>query len=126
MVDGARAFCPGCGHALVEEKKRKITSGFESVDHTVQMGNTMYNQMLSDMGLNISKQPKKTVATVAPAAAPTQPAVRPAENAQQVKTTSRTPNYLMWIIIGAAVVLFLALIVVFVAALMVYWFSGRA
>ena len=55
MVDEAKAFCPGCGNAFVEEEKRQKKSDFEQQDNTVQLGNTMYNQMLADMGLNISK-----------------------------------------------------------------------
>ena len=55
MVDEAKAFCPGCGHAFVEEEKRQKDSEFERLDNTVQLGQTMYNQMLSDMGLNTAK-----------------------------------------------------------------------
>ena len=70
MVDDAKAFCPGCGNAFVEEKKRTSVSEFEQLDHTVRLGDTMYNQMLSDMGLNVSKQPnragKNTDAVVTP------------------------------------------------------------
>lgn len=54
MVDEAKAFCPGCGHAFVEEEKRQEASKFEKLDHTVEFGKTMYNQMLTDMGLNLS------------------------------------------------------------------------
>lgn len=54
MVDEAKAFCPGCGNAFVEEEKREQASQFDRLDNTVQLGHTMYNQMLSDMGLNIS------------------------------------------------------------------------
>lgn len=56
LVDEAKAFCPGCGNAFVEEQKREERSGFEQADNTVQIGQSMYNQMLSDMGLNISKR----------------------------------------------------------------------
>jgi len=54
MVDEAKAFCPGCGNALVEEEGPKTTA-FQKLDHTVQFGQTMYTQMLEDMGLNISE-----------------------------------------------------------------------
>ena len=47
-VDEAKAFCPACGNAFVEEERRSITTNFEEMDMTVQLGNTMYNQMLSD------------------------------------------------------------------------------
>src|SRR3954453_3997579 len=58
MVAEAKAFCPACGKAFVEEKKRQEESKFEKLDHTVQFGQTMYNQMLEDMGLDISSLPK--------------------------------------------------------------------
>jgi len=62
-VDEAKAFCPACGNALVEEQTRETASNFESMDNTVQFGQTMYNQMLADMGLDISK-PKVAEAKV--------------------------------------------------------------
>lgn len=120
MVDEARAFCPACGHAFVEEEKRQTKTDFESVDHTMQMGQTMYNQMLSDMGLNISKSPnppEKRAEVVAPVAA-----AAPVEPAQPPKTT----NYLKWIIIIGACVLFLAFLVIVAAGVLLYWLSGRA
>ena len=55
-VDEAKAFCPGCGNAFVEEKTRTSVSDFDLSDNTVRLGDTMYNQMLSDMGLSISRQ----------------------------------------------------------------------
>lgn len=61
MVDEAKAFCPECGNALIEEKQREEESVYESMDGTMQFGQTMYNQMLSDMGLNISAAPDKKV-----------------------------------------------------------------
>ena len=59
MVDEAKAFCPECGNVLVAEKQREEESAYESMDGTMQFGQTMYNQMLSDMGLNISAAPDK-------------------------------------------------------------------
>jgi len=122
MVDEARAFCPACGHAFVDEEKRQTKTEFESVDHTMQMGQTMYNQMLSDMGLNISKQPPKAppekraeVVTPVAVAAPARPADPP-----------KTTNYLKWIIIIGACALFLAFLVIIAAGVLLYWLSGRA
>jgi len=57
MVDEAKAFCPACGNAFVEEEKRQEASNFDKVERTVQFGATMYNQMLEDMGLDISSLP---------------------------------------------------------------------
>jgi hypothetical protein len=133
MVPAAKAFCPGCGEPFVEEQKRTTTSEFESVDHTQRMGQTMYNQMLSDMGLNISKQPnapgkpEKQVSVIAPAAAltpsvPTQP-IKAAPAAPPPTTSSN--NYLKWIIIAVAGLILLGAIVVIVAAVLVFWLSGR-
>lgn len=72
MVDEAKAFCPGCGHSFVVEAKRESVSNFESFDGTVQLSDTMFNQMLTDMGLNISNAPnpvEKRVEVIAPATA---------------------------------------------------------
>ena len=71
MVDEAKAFCPACGNAFVEEEQRQEKSKFEKMDNTVQFGQTMYNQMLSEMGLNIAKPPpaEKRIEVIAPAAA---------------------------------------------------------
>jgi hypothetical protein len=54
LVDEAKAFCPGCGNAFVQEQVREETS-FEKMDNTLEFGQTMYNQMLSDMGLSVDK-----------------------------------------------------------------------
>ena len=76
MVDEAKAFCPGCGHSFVDEKQRETVSDFDQSKRTVQLGETMFNQMLSEMGLNISKPPntddKRTevVAPLAPSGGP--------------------------------------------------------
>ncbi len=58
MVSAAKAFCPACGHAFVEEESREGASEFQQLDHTMQVGKTMYNQMLSEMGLNIAAKPE--------------------------------------------------------------------
>jgi hypothetical protein len=71
-VEEAKAFCPGCGEAFVEEKKRSSVSDFDLSEHTVRLGDTMYNQMLSDMGLSISKQPNREQASLSPLAKSTQ------------------------------------------------------
>jgi hypothetical protein len=123
-VDEAKAFCPACGDAFVEEERRKEESAFEQMDSTVQMGKTMYGQMLTDMGLNISKAPdvtpppEKRVAVVAPIATP-------AANVTPVEQTQTAPparkSYVMWIVIGAAALIVgLAILVVIVAAGFVY------
>ena len=135
MVDEAKAFCPSCGHAFVEEQKREEPSVFESMDGTMQLGNTMYNQMLSDMGLNISAAPNKPAATVQPVAQRAiQPAVQPAVQqiiqpaVQQVIPPAAEParpsasNTTKWLIMGGvAVLLLFILLVVVVLAAFVIW-----
>lgn len=118
MVDEAKAFCPACGNAFVDEERRSISTNFEEMDSTVQLGQTMYNQMLSDMGLNISKSPQpdphhvEVLAPQAPAANPTPPPIRDG---------SPKSGTLKWILIGAAIAILLALIVVVAAVAIVYW-----
>jgi uncharacterized integral membrane protein len=130
-VDEAKAFCPACGNSFVEEERRSITTNFEEMDMTVQLGQTMYNQMLSDMGLNVSKTydaqdniveiaaavaPVAPVMPVSPAAAPT---ARPGEPA-------KSNNKMIWIIIGViAALILLAIVVVIVAAGVVFYLTPR-
>jgi len=112
MVDEAKAFCPGCGHAFVEEQKRQKASEFEKQDNTVQLGQTMYNQMLSDLGLNLSKSgaPEKRIEVIAPvvaepAAKSVQPAAIPVQEAPTTASSARPnevkkPGRAKWIILG--------------------------
>ena len=90
--DEAKAFCPGCGKAFVEEAKRETKSEFEQQDSTVELGKTMYNQMLADMGLDLSKKPKpaeKRVEVIAPVAASSK-AKAPAR-AQKPEVAKKSP-----------------------------------
>ena len=127
MVDEAKAFCPACGNAFVEEEQRAVPSNFEAMDSTVQFGQTMYNQMLSDMGLNVAKPasaPEKRIEVIVPvaAAAAPAPAVKPV-----VKPTvapAKASGYMKWIILGAVIVA-MGVIVVLVAAVALYWFWLR-
>ena len=66
MVSVTKAFCPACGHALVEEETRAESTEFQQFDGTMQVGHTMYNQMLSEMGLNISAASEQVTETVKP------------------------------------------------------------
>lgn len=74
MVSVTKAFCPACGNALVEEETRSDTSEFQNLDGTMQMGQTMYNQMLSEMGLNISATPEQLNEAVKPVVSEIPPA----------------------------------------------------
>jgi len=143
-VDSARAFCPSCGNPFVAEEQREQKSNYERMDHTLQMGQTMYGQMLSDMGLNISKpQGEKRVETIAPAAAPAgqrqenaaprpprQETLKPVASApQQVATPTPPPvserkGYLIWGLIAAGLLL-LAVAAVIVIAVVFYLYLPR-
>jgi len=118
MVDEAKAFCPGCGNAFVDEKLRGKQTDFEAMGHTVQLGQTMYNQMLTDMGLNISKTPDPVKATLEPVAAPaSQPAAKGAE-----KPAKKGVN--KWVVIGIilALLVFLGILVVVAAAVVIFYY----
>jgi len=127
MADEVKAFCPACGNAFVEEEKRQAASKFEKLDSTVQFGQTMYNQMLEDMGLDISSLPKPAkksaeVITVVPEAeakgnrpGSEQTVARPAPK------TARSSNTKWYILIALAVVFLLplALVVTVLVALQI-------
>ena len=108
MVDEAKAFCPGCGNAFVEEKTRTSVSDFDMSDSTVRLGDTMYNQMLADMGLSVSKQPnreEKRIEPILPAASPT--VVSKPEQRQESSVTQpvdRGPIVITIVVIAFAVV----------------------
>ncbi len=131
MVDEAKAFCPACGNAFVEEERRSVTTNFEEMDMTVQLGQTMYNQMLSDMGLNVSKAPdvqEKVVEVAAAApAVPLQPIApaAPVPTAQSVP--SKSSNKWIWIMVGViAAFILLGIVIVVVAAGVAFYLSPRA
>lgn len=149
-VDAAKAFCPGCGNAFVEEKAREKASEFESHDSTVQMGQTMYNQMLSDMGLNISKaapkpaaEPKKSEVVVpltsaapppvSPAAPPLvsvelKPAAPPPAASQAAKPAEKPKtgsNTWIWIAVAAGVLVLLIAALIIAAGVGFYIYSAR-
>lgn len=128
-VDEAKAFCPACGNAFVEEQQRSVSTNFEEMDMTVQLGQTMYNQMLSDMGLNVSKAPdmQEKVVEIA-AAAP----VAPVAKAAPIPPTpspapAKSDNKWIWIIVGViAAFILLGIVVVVVAAGVIIYLSPRA
>lgn len=124
-VDEAKAFCPECGNAFVEEKKRTSVSDFDQSNTTVQLGQTMFNKMLSDMGLSVSKDPslreKGRVEVIAPVVQPAASESR--EPKKAVPPPTRSGNR-KWIIVGvaAAVILFvLAALLVVVVAFILYF-----
>ena len=127
MVDEAKAFCPGCSHAFVIEEKRTQASNFDTADSTVQLGQTMYNQMLSDMGLNISKASapaEKRVEVIAPVATQVKPPA--AKPPVELKPPVKSSGNKKWVIAAVVVVALLFLLAIAIAALvLVYWFQFR-
>lgn len=129
MVDEAKAFCPGCGAALVEEEERQQKSQFEQLDNTVQFGQTMYNQMLSDMGLNLSATPppaEKRVEVIAPAApaAAAKPA-KAAPVAEKPKAAPvKAPSNKKWYILGALLVIVIVVLTLAATALLYALWTG--
>ena len=119
QVDEAKAFCPGCGNAFVEEEKRTTVTEFEGSEKTVQLGQTMYNQLLSDMGLSIGKPPGKAepkVEVIRP-----EPAVKPVE----AEPPKAEPAYVKWLIIAAVVVFGLAVLIILAAIAIIFYLSPR-
>ena len=125
MVDEAKAFCPECGNVLVEEKQREEESAYESMDGTMQFGQTMYNQMLSEMGLNISAAPDKKIDEPQPVelqiSEPAgKPPVQPVHQVLQPLETGVTPvaqkqkprGLNKWVIIGVAGLVLLVILLV--------------
>jgi RNA polymerase subunit RPABC4/transcription elongation factor Spt4 len=117
-VDEAKAFCPACGNAFVEEQTRKEVSVFDTMDSTVQLGQTMYNQMLSDMGLNTSaapNPPEKRVEMITPLTPEAKPAAK-------IAVEPKPANYRKWLIWGAIAIalLFLVLIALGIAGYIFY------
>lgn len=120
MVDEAKAFCPGCGNAFVTEEKRSEASKFEKMGGTVQFGQTVYNQMLEDMGLNIAGSPnpaEKRVEVITPVRTETVLPIKPEVKAavptpkkkpvERPKKTAAASNTKWYILIGLAVVFLL-------------------
>jgi uncharacterized membrane protein YvbJ len=132
LVDEAKAFCPACGNAFVDEEQRQDTSAFEKMDNTVQMGKTMYGQMLSDMGLNISKAPdapppppEKRVEVIAPLTTNATPAANVTPPPEQQAAPPAKKSYLVWIIVGAIVLIFLLILLISIAGVIFYYYGNR-
>jgi len=131
-VDEAKAFCPACGYAFVEEETRTDTSAYEQMDHTVQMGQTMYNNMLSDMGLKKAEvpAPEKRVEELRPVvvqpAQPLQP-VAGTQGQAPPQTAEKKSSKKIWIttVVVALALLLIFAIAVIVVGLYLYFRSGR-
>lgn len=126
MVDEAKAFCPGCGNAFVQEEKRQEASEFEKLGGTMQVGQTMYNQMLEDMGLNISGAPQtaeKRTEVITPINTEPAPHTKAAEtitvspatgSVAKPKQESAKSNTKFYILMGAGVAVLLLIALAFV------------
>lgn len=117
MVDEAKAFCPACGNAFVEEEKRQKASEFESAESTIQLARTDFNKMLSEMGLDISKPPdvpEKRVEIIAPIAPSAKPPEKPPVKEAPVDKTKR-------LIVGGVVIIIVYFIVVMAAVIAYIW-----
>jgi len=99
IVDAAKAFCPACGDSLVTEEIRESESEFDASVRTVQFGSAVYNQLLSEMGLNISEPPNKPAQNPEPLA---QAASLPEHHIVPPDATPRSRR--KWIIAGVAFV----------------------
>jgi hypothetical protein len=126
MVDEAKAFCPGCGNAFVEEERREA-SDFEKMDSTVQLGQTMYNQMLSDMGLNISKSApprEKRIEIIEPVASAPSIKVQPPKPEPAPGPKKGMSSKTKWVVLAAAILL-IGFFILIVAATILYIFWPR-
>ena len=133
MVDEAKAFCPGCGNAFVEEEKPKTTA-FQKLDNTVQFGQTMYNQMLEDMGLNISDAPnllEKRVEVIAPIN--TEITVPPintnasaqAQTPEKITDKAKSASNVIWYVLGVVAIIILFPVALASAILLILDISSR-
>lgn len=131
MADEAKAFCPACGNPFVAEEQRTEASKFDSLDGTMQLGNTMFNMMLSDMGLNTKEraglsqqQQVEVLKPVAPAPAPKpvapKPAAAPAPAAVPQPAVKKSGSNNTWFIIGGIVIAVLLLLIFLAIAFVVY------
>jgi hypothetical protein len=116
-VDSAKAFCPGCGHAFEGEQSPQHISGFDKMDSTVQMGQTMYNQMLSEMQLDISKvRAVKNSVDLQPAAV----APPRQEGSASKPAPASAGSRILWLILGA-----MTLIILIGIALLIIVYRAR-
>jgi hypothetical protein len=111
MVDEAKAFCPGCGNSFVIESKREVRSNFDSFEGTINLGDTMFNKMLSDMGLNISKEAPPQPAEKRPEVISLQPAAPPTP----APVASQPASNAKWFILGGVVLILIFLLILAVA-----------
>ena len=139
MVPEAKAFCPACGYAFVDEERRREKSKFDKMESTVQLGQTMFGNMLSDLGLNIAKTPatpEKRVEVIAPAAEAAKPSETAKPSAESPKPSAPptkaarsdseakpAPAGNRWVAIGGVLAIVIWLLILIVA--FVIWYMPR-
>ena len=127
MVDEAKAFCPGCGNSIVDEKQRTSVSDYDQSKRTVQLGATMFNQMLSEMGLDISKPPDggekntEVVTPIVPTATIKEPKQRERQAAPDHSAQQSSPKWIRTAIIVLAVIALIILVMLAVAAALFFY-----
>jgi hypothetical protein len=120
LVDEAKAFCPGCGNAFVEEEGREATR-FDEMGSTAQIGQTMYNQMLSDMGLSVDKLVSDDGEPIRPPEL-IDASREPTENKNEIEKTSSTAS--KWAT-PLVFILGICLIALLVIAIILFFVSPR-
>lgn len=103
-VPGAKAFCPECGSAMVDEETRTHTSEHETYDSTMHLSKSSYNLMLADMDLNISDAPNLTAERINLSKELKLYAIGEPEKA------SKPPGIPRWLIAAGIAVVFLLLV----------------
>lgn len=83
-VAESKAFCPGCGAAMDEEA---TTAASDNFDGTMQFGQTMYDRLISDMGLDLGAKPVAEMGSTPP----TDAAEKATEAARQPLPPLRQP-----------------------------------
>lgn len=95
QADEAKAFCPECGNPFVTEEKREEVSDFDKYAGTVNVSKTMYQLMLSEMDLDISRPkestPPKQTEPIRPTTAVTNPIPPPPVPANPVSPENKPP-----------------------------------
>jgi hypothetical protein len=121
IVDEVKAFCPGCGNAFVDEKERTTKTDFDLSANTIRLGDSMYNKMLSDMGLSISKQPNREPGVESVPAVSGGTATAPAEE-KVIQPAPKKSSTLKRVLIGIAV-LVVVLALLALAGVAIFFYS---
>jgi hypothetical protein len=135
MVDEARAFCQACGSPLVAEAQRRESSPFERTSETVQFDSSMFNAILTDMGLDLSAPPNPRneigetvtplIRTETPTTAQPRPLVQTVVPSPQNKLgkadapANTTLKWLVWAALGFVLVFLVGLVIA--ALIFILW-----